>query len=295
MNMSLIKPPYRVPTMVEISVCPYTGITAVSTFSGGGGSSLGYRMAGIRVLWANEFIEAARDTYRANFPATRIDPRDIREVMPEDILSATGLEAGELDILDGSPPCAAFSMSGDLSRAWGCRKLYSDGAYQVVDDLFFEYARLVAALQPKVFIAENVKGLVRGVAKGYFKLILRALRACGYRVEARVVNAAYLGVPQARERMIFIGVRNDLDMAPAFPKPLPYVYTVREALDGLIAPVEPGLQMGGYQVGAEWRRLKPGQGSERYLNLMRAHFDLPCFTIVAKAGEHQTASVAHPS
>lgn len=289
-------PPYAVPAMrVLRAALPKNGPVAVSTFSGGGGSSLGYRLAGFRVLWSNEFIEAARDTYRANFPDTVIDGRDIREVTPADILAATGLDTGALDLFDGSPPCAAFSASGKGAKGWGETKAYSDGARQVVDDLFFEYVRLVRGLQPKVFIAENVKGLIRGKAKGYFKLILAALIDCGYNVEARVINAAYLGVPQARERLIFIGVRRDLGLAPVFPKPLPYVYTIRDAFAGLDAPVEPEASMAGYQVGAEWRKLRPGHGSERYINLTRAHLDAPSPTITATTGAPSAASVAHPS
>ena len=299
----VLKPPYRVPTMGEIRARPYRGngggYRVVSTFSGGGGSSLGYRMAGLRVVWANEFIPAARDTYRANFPDTPVDERDIRTVTADEILQATGLARGELDLLDGSPPCASFSAAGKGAKGWGKVKLYSDGARQVVDDLFFEYARLVDGLQPKVFVAENVKGLVRGHAKGYFLLILARLRACGYRVEARIVNAAWLGVPQLRERLFFIGVRDDLcrdlDVVPTFPVPLPYRYTVREALAGLAAPVEPELWMGNYQVGAAWRRIAPGRISRRYLNLTRAHFDAPSPTISAHAGTNHAASAAHPS
>ena len=86
---------------------------------------------------------------------------------------------------------------------------------------------------PKVFVAENVKGLTIGTAKGYFKLILRALKECGYRVKAAVLNAQNLGVPQSRERLIFIGVREDLNREPVYPKPLPYVYTLRDAFEGL--------------------------------------------------------------
>lgn len=291
-----IRPPYSVPAMNDLRApLPDSAPVAVSTFSGGGGSSLGYRLAGFRVLWSNEFIEAARETYRANFPHTVIDGRDIREVAPADILAATGLDVGALDLFDGSPPCAAFSVSGKGAKGWGEAKAYSDGARQVVDDLFFEYVRLVRGLQPKVFIAENVKGLIRGKAKGYFKLILAALIDCGYNVEARVINAAYLGVPQARERLIFMGVRRDLGLAPVFPKPLPYVYTIRDAFAGLDAPVEPEASMAGYQVGAEWRKLRPGHGSERYINLTRAHLDAPSPTITATTGAPSAASVAHPS
>lgn len=221
--------------MAEIAAVPENGFSVVGTFSGAGGSSLGYRMAGFRVLWANEFIPAARETYAANFPETLLDSRDIREVTAESILSAIGKGVGEIDLLDGSPPCASFSTAGKREANWGKVKAYSDGA-QRVDDLFFEYARLVEGLKPKTFVAENVSGLVKGTAKGYFLEILAALKACGYRVEARLLDAQWLGVPQARQRMIFVGVREDLGLAPAFPKPLSYRYSVRDALGIALRP-----------------------------------------------------------
>ena len=87
--------------------------------------------------------------------------------------------------------------------------------------LFFEYARILEGLQPRAFVAENVAGLVRGKAKGYFKLILKRLKDCGYNVRAAVLDASWLGVPQSRRRLIFIGFRDDLGIAPQFPKPLP--------------------------------------------------------------------------
>lgn len=230
-----VKPAYRVPTMEEIRAIPWNGLNVVSTFSGGGGSSTGYRMAGFRVLWASEFVPAARDTYRANAsPSTVLDDRDIREVKAEDILEATGLERGQLDLFDGSPPCASFSTSGQREQGWGTVKTYSD-VKQRSDDLFYEFARLLEGLQPRAFIAENVSGLVKGSAKGYFKRILAALRETGYVVEARLLDAVWLGVPQARQRLIFQGVRADLGVAPAFPKPLPYRYTIGDALPDLRA------------------------------------------------------------
>lgn len=223
------KPPYRVPSMSEIEAIPHNGFNVVSTFSGCGGSCLGYRMAGFKVLWANEFIPIAQQNYKANHPNGILDTRDIREVTANDILSAVGLKQGEIDVFDGSPPCASFSTQGTRTKHWGNAKEYSN-TVQRVDDLFFEYARILNGLQPKVFIAENVSGLVEGAAKGYFKMILKALKDCGYRVEARLINAALLGVPQFRERIIFIGVRNDINKAPVFPMPLPYEYTVHEAI-----------------------------------------------------------------
>src|SRR5438552_3554823 len=194
----LVKPPYRVPTMAEIGAIPFSGLRAVSTFSGTGGSCLGLRMAGFRVLMASEFVPAARECYEVNFPGTPIDPRDIREVRPEQIMERLGLAPGELDLLEGSPPCSSFSTAGQINKKWGKTGQYSEGQAQRTDDLFFEYARLLRGLQPKVFIAENVSGLVKGVSKGYFMDIRESLRSCGYVVGAQVLDAQWLGVPQMR-------------------------------------------------------------------------------------------------
>lgn len=269
--------------------------TVVSTFSGGGGSSTGYKMAGLNVVWANELIDSARETYALNHPKTILDSRDIRTLSADDILKATGLKSGELDIFDGSPPCSAFSMAGKREDGWGVKKKYSDHAVQVVDDLFFEYARLLKGLQPKVFIAENVKGLVIGAAKGYFIEITRRLKDCGYKVKASVLDASYLGVPQARERVIFIGVRDDLGIDPSFSLPFRSRPSLQDALDscnGLY--VEPETSMIKYAVGAEWRRLKIGEQSTKYFQLIRCDPRRPSPTITTTAGANSAASPTHP-
>lgn len=228
-----IKPPYRVPSMPEIARIKPNGFKVISTFAGCGGSSLGYRMAGFKVLWASEFVDAARTVYEANAaPGTVVDGRDIRKVDPLEILRALKLKPGELDVLDGSPPCSSFSTAGKREKGWGQSKKYSD-VEQRTDDLFFEYVRFLKAIQPRTFVAENVSGLVKGTAKGMFLEILRAMKACGYRVEAALLDAQWLGVPQARQRIIFQGVREDLDLAPAFPTPFPFRYSVRDALPWL--------------------------------------------------------------
>ncbi len=227
------KPDYRVPSMEEITKLPKNGYKVVSTFSGCGGSCLGFEMAGFEVIWASEFIPAAQETYRLNHPDTILDTRDIRNVNAESILAATGLKRGEMDVLEGSPPCASFSTAGKREAFWGKVKKYSDTT-QRTDDLFFEYARIVEGLQPKVFIAENVSGLVKGSSKGYFKEIMRKLKACGYKVKAQLLDAQWLGVPQARQRIIFMGVREDLGLEPVFPTPLPYRYSVRDALPNIV-------------------------------------------------------------
>lgn len=232
--MNGIKPPYKIPTMKEIEAVPWNGFNVVSTFSGGGGSCLGYRMAGYNILWANEFVEEAQNTYRANHPGVYLDTRDIRDVKPEEILEQIGMKKGEIDLFDGSPPCCAFSTAGAREKGWGMIRSYSDGKAQRIEDLFFEYIRILNGLQPKVFIAENVSGLVKGTAIGYFKEYLQGMKNCGYKVKARLLNAKWLGVPQNRERIIFIGVREDLGLAPVHPEPYQYFYTIKDALVDLV-------------------------------------------------------------
>jgi DNA (cytosine-5)-methyltransferase 1 len=321
------KPPYRVPLMSEIARIKPNGLKVISTFAGGGGSSLGYRMAGFKVLWASEFIDAARDVYQANAaPGTIVDGRDIREVDPVEIMRTVGIAPGELDILDGSPPCLSFSTAGKREAGWGEVKKYSDKA-QRTDDLFFEFIRFVRAIRPKVFVAENVSGLVKGTAKGYFIEILREMKACGYRVNAQLLDAQWLGVPQQRQRIIFVGVRDDLGIEPVHPKPLPYRYSVRDAIGGLdgrvttkrtrrslddpptimthnrkgtqseIAierSVERETDISSQAIGREYDKLNPGEQSEKYFSLVRTDENEPCPTVTA-AVNSGIATVTHPT
>jgi len=326
------KPPYRVPLLEETRALEEADGDArpvvISTFSGCGGSCLGYRMAGYRVAWASEFIPAAAETYRVNAsPRSILDTRDIRKVQPEEILSAVSLRRGEVDLFDGSPPCASFSTAGKREKGWGKVKAYSDSE-QRTDDLFFEYVRLLRGLQPRAFIAENVSGLVKGKAKGYFLEILRELKSCGYRVEAKLLDASWLGVPQSRVRLIFQGVREDLGAAPVWPKPLSYRYSVGDALPwvrsitGRTGPrfarveseidrpmnailvsdpeqtrykVESDAWMTRHATGREWEKLKAGGWSEKYFQLVRPSLESPAPTVTAAGGNAGLASVTHPT
>lgn len=216
----------------------------VSLFAGGGGSSTGYRLAGGDVLAINEFVESARDTYKSNYPSTHIFEQDIRNLSCDDILKETGLKKFELDVLDGSPPCASFSIAGKKEKLWGKKKKYSD-TEQRVDDLFYEYARILNGLQPKVFVAENVKGLTMGKSsnllgssqKSMFpspieeKTIFETLTDCGYNVRYKVLNAKNYRVPQNRERLFIVGVRNDIKKRFKFPKRKKGLVTLGEALN----------------------------------------------------------------
>lgn len=229
------KPVYQVPTMQEIKALPWNGFKVASTFSGCGGSCTGYRMAGFKVVWANEFVPAAQESYKANADADcYLDCRDIKTVRVEEIFEQTGLKQGELDLFDGSPPCQAFSTAGKREKGWGKDKTYEHGAKQKNETLFDEYVRLLRGLKPKVFVAENVSGLLKGTAKGYFIEIITALKNSGYKVKCKLLDAQWLGVPQQRQRAIFIGVREDLNLEPVYPKPLAYNYSVRDALPWII-------------------------------------------------------------
>lgn len=291
---------YRVPSMSEIqNVRGTNGYKLVSTFSGCGGSCLGFEMDGYEVVWASEFVEEARNTYLLNHPNVHVDPRDIRDVMPVDILKQTGLNRGELDVFEGSPPCASFSTAGKRERLWGHEKQYSD-TRQTTDDLFFEYIRILDGLQPKVFVAENVAGLVKGVARGYFKEILEEFKKCGYVVKAKVLDASFLGVPQARQRLIFIGVRDDLGIQPAFPLPRTPVITMRDAMDvEAVHNFDPetgkDITLHKYALGRKWRLLEEGTKAESPFLLVRSHRDKPVQTITAECGNVPAAGVTHPT
>ena len=194
--------------------------TVVSTFAGCGGSSLGYSMAGYRELLAVEWDNHAVAMLRRNFPELPIHHGDIAQVDPD----ALGLAPGELDVLDGSPPCQGFSIIG--KRRAGDQR----------NELFREYVRLLAAWQPKAFVMENVPGLVIGKMRATFAEILAALKSAGYVVNVQKVTASYFGVPQARHRLLFLGLRRDLGAQPPVLRPVSAPLTVRDAWVDLSAP-----------------------------------------------------------
>jgi len=197
--------------------------TVISTFAGAGGSSLGYSMAGYDERLAVEWDDHAVKTFRDNFPTVPVYDGDIGCLGAAQCLDMAGVEKGELDILDGSPPCQGFSTAGHRD--------IDDGRNQ----LFREFCRLLEGLQPKVFVMENVSGMVKGKMKLIFAEILRTLKSCGYQVSARLLNAMYFKVPQSRQRMIFVGVRNGLGVAPSHPKPESRPIAVKTVLPDLKA------------------------------------------------------------
>lgn len=270
---------------------PYK-FAVISLFAGAGGSSLGYKWAGGKVLAAVECDKNAVETYQCNHRDTPVLQRDIATVTSQELLLLARLHPGELDILDGSPPCQGFSTSG----------------YRHFDDprngLFKEYIRLLRELQPRVFLMENVSGLVQGKMKHIFAMIMRELKASGYRVRCQMMNTAYFGVPQLRERLIFLGVREDLGIPSSYPPPFTAPIPPRIAFQGITdtdAPALPDWQQkaaqemiaGNYgQVHAAKAYLKYIGSTDGAMSVKLLSWDKCCCTVVKS--ETGRAYIIHP-
>ena len=316
--------PYLMKDVMDASA--QNKFNVISLFAGGGGSSTGYRLAGGNVLCVNEFVEAARDTYRENYPYTKILSSDIKQLTGQDFLDATALEAGELDILDGSPPCSAFSVAGKLSHStagkhsdgWGQTKNYSDGKMvENIEDLFFEFLRVAKEIQSKVIIGENVAGLTVGEAKQYFNKIQNTFEEIGYDVSAKVLDSRYFGVCQTRTRVFFIGIRNDitekigltfLNISSIFPTGSKDVIPLGQALEGLeYDEEEVKMLTEKFSKTAYWRDTgsKMPQNPDKVLtgmdyhhkghhfNLKRVSLKVPAPTLTAMGSNDTTAGAFH--
>jgi len=227
--------------------------SVVSTFAGGGGSSTGYKLAGGKVLFVNEFVPEAVETYKSNYPETPVEPGDIRasnhgKQQVERLFEKYGIKKGDLDILDGSPPCSPFSSAKgkrNSDKDPNEYVAYSDVKQKRVDALIHDYVFMASVMQPKVCIFENVPEIAK--ADQYIHAIER-LRKNGYLITGKVLIASDYGAPQDRERLITIAARKDiasgagiedefslfLDVFPlaTVDKPI----SVREALEG--APLD---------------------------------------------------------
>lgn len=188
--------------------------TVISLFAGCGGSSLGYSIAGYRELMAVEWGDYQAGVFERNFPKVKMWRGDIKKLRGAEALRFAGIKKGELSVLDGSPPCQGFSTSG--------RRNLDDPR----NSLFREFVRLLKAFRPHVFIMENVGGMVKGKMRLVFREILSELKSCGYVVEARLMNAAYFGVPQDRRRIIIVGTR---DGEPTLPRAASVPVTIGQA------------------------------------------------------------------
>lgn len=194
----------------DLKSIPKNGFKVFSCFHCGGGSTMGYKLAGYEVLGGVEIDPEMMSVYRKNHNPKYSYLMGVQEFknIPNEKLSE---ELFNLDILDGSPPCSSFSMAGKREKKWGKENYFREGqAKQILDDLFFDYIAIAKKLQPKIVLAENVKGLILGNAKGYVKQIFAAFRDAGYEPQLFLLNSARMGVPQARERTFFIAQRKDI-------------------------------------------------------------------------------------
>lgn len=185
------------------------GYNVFSCFHCAGGSTMGYKLAGYNVVGGIEIDQQIMNIYRKNhnpkysFLMSIIDFNQLeKDKIPKELFN--------IDILDGSPPCSNFSMAGKREKKWGKKTYFREGQKeQILDDLFFHFIKTADILKPKVIVAENVKGMLIGNAKGYVKEIFKYFIAIGYRPQLFLLNSAVMGVPQARERIFFIANRLD--------------------------------------------------------------------------------------
>jgi DNA (cytosine-5)-methyltransferase 1 len=186
------------------------GLTVFSCFACGGGSTMGYKLAGCEVVGCCEIDKKMNDVYIKNHHPKHNFLMDIREFnkisdneLPQELFN--------LDILDGSPPCTTFSMAGERKASWGKKKKFREGqTEQTLDDLPFVFIETVEKLKPKVVIMENVEGLLKGEAFTYVQKIYKNLMELGYQVKHWVLKGEHMGVPQRRHRVFFVAQRNDI-------------------------------------------------------------------------------------
>lgn len=198
--------------LTDLKKIPKNKYNVFSCFSCGGGSTMGYKLAGYNVVGNCEIDKKINEVYVANHNPKYNYCIPIQEM---NTLNDYPEELYNLDILDGSPPCSTFSLAGEREKNWGKSKKFREGqACQVLDDLFFEFIKLAKRLKPKIVVAENVKGIIMGNARGYVNLIIKELDEAGYNTQIFLLNSARMGVPQKRERVFFIATRKDLN----FPK-----------------------------------------------------------------------------
>lgn len=183
---------------------------------------MGYKLAGCNVLGGVEIDPQMMSIYRANLHPRISHLSDIRTApVPNELI----------DILDGSPPCSSFSMIGAREKGWGKEKRFREGqAEQRLDDLFFAFLEYAEKVRPRVIVAENVVGLLNGNARAYARRILETYRRMGYAPSIFQLSAAHFGVPQARERVFFVGQRGTPKQIKIKTTTALQLVTVREAL-----------------------------------------------------------------
>lgn len=256
-----------------------------SIFHCGGGSTMGYKLAGLNVLGGVEIDPQMMTVYRANHSPAHSFEMGVQEFNAIDDRELPA-ELFDLDILDGSPPCSVFSMAGDREKKWGEEHAFREGqSSQVLDDLFGHFVATAKKLRPKVIVAENVKGMLAGAAKGYVAEVFRHLRDAGYQVQLFLVNASRMGVPQRRERVFFIARQESLGWVDLQLEFCEAEVSLETAFAGLAE--QSGLALSTATT-ALWRRCRRGKSlstvhpkGQRF-NEWKASPSRPCCTLTAR-------------
>lgn len=253
------------------------GKRVFSCFHGGGGSSLGYRLAGYDVLGGVEIDPKMMAVYRKNLDPKLSHLQSVQEFKNTPLRRLQDLF--DLDILDGSPPCSSFSSAGSREDGWGEKRVFREGqSEQVLDDLFFDFIDIAAKLQPKVVIAENVKGLILGNARGYVRDIFTAFSIAGYVPQLFLLNASRMGVPQRRERTFFIATRAGLKI----PKISLDFNEPEISLEAALIGCKPDGRALPPSLASDWRKIRNGQ-TKRYFSSYVADPRRACQTLTSKA------------
>lgn len=240
--------------------------TVISLFSGCGGSSLGYMMAGFREVLAIDLDKNSVNTFRLNFPDIPIWERDISGISGKEILKFCNMGLYDLDVLDGSPPCQGFSITG--------KREISDPR----NDLVMHYVRLINTLKPKVFVMENVGGMVIGKMKSLFRDYMTSMKNLPYLVRCVLMNSKYYGVAQSRRRLIWIGVRKDINKTPIFPKPNRDTISVKRAFDRVINKTF--MKSSKYEQ-KDWLLAKQGESVGKFKCVRKLRYNYPSDTLRA--------------
>ena len=187
---------------------PYHGKTVFSCFAGGGGSSMGYKLAGYDVIGCNEIDDKMFECYEKNLKPKIFFKEDIRNLLKKELPK----KLFNLDVLDGSPPCSLFSVVNMTRKKYrGKEKTFREGQKkQILDTLFFDFIQLAKRLQPKIIVAENVMGMIKKDTIKYVQNIIKDFIRSGYFVNIYKINTEKMGLPQKRQRLIFIAIRKDL-------------------------------------------------------------------------------------
>ena len=277
------------------------GFTTIELFAGAGGLALGVEKAGFDTIGLIEFDKDAAETLRVNRPNWRVIHDDIANISCLDLEEYFGIKAGELDLLSGGAPCQAFSYAG--------KRL---GLEDARGTLFYHYATFLQKLQPKMFLFENVRGLLTHDKGRTYETITNIFEQAGYSIQMEVLNAWDYGNPQKRERLITIGVRNDLvdKVKYLFPEPHDYKPVLRDVL--LDCPPGPGVPYGEKKrkifelvpPGGYWRDIDPEIAKEYMKScwdmeggrtgiLRRMSLDEPSLTVLTSPSQKQTER-CHP-